>query len=260
MIGGSVFIENKLNFPTKGFESLCKKHKVFRIGSNLSDYIDQKTSIEKIQSLAKTLSYFTVRDSWSAKLLKNKKLYHSDPVYSLDILDFLSKDETIEVNPKKLCASFSYPNKGFNYEWNVEEEISKLVEIIISKSEEENLDNISLLNFHDKRDDILNKSIKDKLHKINPTLKVEIVEYKGNIPRILREIYTSKYQICTRFHHIVLSNILEKEIYNFPYARKNLSHLADCKIEGRKWDKINRRKLINFKKSSISQFRVINTL
>lgn len=111
--------------------------------------------------------------------------------------------------------------------------MDNLVNILKDKIKSDNLEIVSLLNFHDGRDNELLIEIKNKLQTISPNIRINIISYKGNIKKILTEIYTSKYQICTRFHHVVISNLFEKTIYNLPYARKNLSHLFDCEIKPR---------------------------
>lgn len=118
-IGGSVFPENKLSYPSQASINLRAKNIVYRIGSNLSNYKDMDKALDIIKAHANTMSFFSVRDRYSENLLNLGKIYYSDPVYSLNLSDFIggiSLFKRKKVNDKKISVSFSFPNKIFNFE------------------------------------------------------------------------------------------------------------------------------------------------
>lgn len=239
-IGGSVWKENLLDSK---FNKLYKFKKLGMNcnawGGNLSVYNNASISKKKIKKSLELLDTYTFRDTFSTSFISKKNHFFHDPVYSItDIikskLNKTNKNEELYKITISTCYSSSLSNSSFDKD----EANKKTIEILkgLKKKYKDRTLQISLLNFQDLKDSKTNKKLLNLITNEEELseIKIKILEYNGDILKILNVINEADYCINTRFHSIVLANIFEKECFNFSYENKNYNHLKDIKYKNGK--------------------------
>lgn len=256
-IGGSVWSEHTLS---QKYEFLRRigKNKVVYFGNNLSLSRERGKYIEKINELFDASLFTSVRDSFSIKGTNLKRFYY-DPVYSINNSTIKSCKKT---KSGVVSISVAYPDSVFNYNFDKNILYLKIHSILETIP---NIKEINLLSFHNKKDIPICEELYSILNEksIYKNLKISIIKY-NNIKTTIGFIKKAEYMINTRFHSIVLSNLMRKKSFNISYDTKNEFHLKDISAPNNCQEifLISENKLRLIKEDSQKQFedfkRIIN--
>lgn len=224
-IGGSIFIENGASSISRVLdlkkEIIKENIPTHIIGANFGPY----TSDEYFSTIKNNIFPFvksiTFRDKYSYNLFNdmNNVHYAPDVIFSIDTSK-LKKDDNKEVG-----ISIIHHLERKKLKINYEKYINKLYEI--SKHYMSLGYNIRLFSFCEYEKDMV--AINELIAKFTKQelQHVIISNYKGDIEKIIREIYGLKLFITSRFHSIILGLRLNIPIIPICYSTKSTYVLED---------------------------------
>lgn len=229
-IGGSIWYEKDLENHYDKFKKIKNKgYKIIVTSTNFSKY-SHKKSVKVLSEIVSLCHYFAVRDSYSKKIVGKKIDFYHDSIYSFPIKDFINESDNVPINQCEefLLVSLTTPNNNSNYDFD-KNKYDEIVRDIIVDFIEKNNDNsgkvIKMICMQNKKDyfiinNFINKYLKKYKDSIEVIMYFDPIEMFGFFNRATKIL-------ATRFHSVVLSNLLQKNTLSIPYAPKVENHLVD---------------------------------
>ncbi|SHR97647.1 colanic acid biosynthesis protein [Mycobacteroides abscessus subsp. abscessus] len=230
LIGGSIFIQNsnweeqlkERSYLPKKFNELGKK--TFIIGANFGPY-DNKLFHEKYKSFFTMFDDICFRDKYSYNVFKesNNVRMGPDVIFNLKIEEIEKLDNTIGISLIDLETRENLVKYSHNYNMKSKEIITGLVDAGYK---------IRLFSFCENEGD--NKVINDILKNIDENYleNIKVINYKGNINEILKDLQECCTVIGSRFHSIILSLLFKSKTIPIIYSEKTTYQLNDLNFKG----------------------------
>lgn len=218
-IGGSIFMEGigknyTITEELLAFMKECNKNKIpfHYVSSNFGPYNTQEY-LNLSREVFKNCTSIHFRDKYSANLFSDILTVHYAPDLLFSYIPEETKRKTNSVGISVIDLSIrpkliEYKEKYYNL-------IINNIKNYIKQGK-----TITLFAFCNYEGD--GKAINDILNKLSQDLKekVDVVTYEGDITRFLREYSKIEYMICTRFHAMILSSIMNQKCKILSYSNK----------------------------------------
>ncbi|MFD1040621.1 polysaccharide pyruvyl transferase family protein [Virgibacillus byunsanensis] len=253
-IGGSIFmesvgwqerLESRGDLPKK-FKKINRK--TYIIGANFGPFEDN-LYIEKHKEFFSQFDDICFRDNYSHNIFKelDNVRYAPDVVFNMEInFDVQDKEKIIgfsiiDVENRKDLEKYFH---------SYMEKIKEIVKSYIQLGYK-----IKLFSFCEKEGDI--KAINYLLDNIEHTYKrqIEVITYNLDINFFLDEYKSCEAIIATRFHSVVLSLLLDQNVFPIIYSDKTFNVIKDLNMESnccyiKDIDKLNTKSLIEILKDN----------
>ena len=268
-IGGSIFMEgigkNYIVTPELlEFMQECKKEHIpfHYVSSNFGPY-DTQEYLNLTKEVLKNCTTIHFRDKYSYNIFSEIDTVH----YAPDLI-FSYLPERVERNEKAVGMSVIDLSNRTNLKRYKDTYLNMLANNIkqyIYKGKD-----ITLFSFCEYEGD--EKAIKE-LMEIMPleiNEKINVVKYNGELEKFLREYYKMEYMICSRFHSMVLSTIMNQQCKVLSYSNKidnvnndlslftDVMHLnkinEDTEITLSTFQRIDNNKIDKIRNTAINQF------
>lgn len=225
-IGGSIFMEY-----AGGIERVEKLDKLankcseqcipfYYISSNFGPYKTEEYKII-VKNIFRGVTDVCLRDKASYELFKDIEKVR----YAPDVI-FLANPEKEE--KEKNTIGISVINFKFRDDLNQYE--NKYYDVLT-----ESIDNytsqgykVKLFSFCSYEGDA--DTVKTLLDRVKEKDKVEPVIYEGNLKDFIKKYSKVEYMICSRFHSMILSYILEQKMYVLSYSKKINNVIEDLNL------------------------------
>ncbi len=228
-IGGSIFMEHcdEGVVGIKEFERFVKEAKskekpFFYISSNFGPYTTQEY-VEACKSLFENCEDVCFRDTYSKNIFKDIKSvrYEPDLIFAYPHKKTEIIKNTVGISIIDLGIRDNLKDKENTYleflKTNIEKYVKQGKTINIFSFCEYEGDKIAA-------DKLIQKLGEDERN------KVKIVNYDGNIAKYLETYAQMEYMICTRFHAMVLSSIMEQKYFVISYSKKTNNLINDLNL------------------------------
>jgi len=225
-IGGSIFMEHaggierieKLN----AFTVKCKEHNIpfYYISSNFGPYKTEEYK-NAVKNLFSNSTDICLRDKVSYEMFKDIKTvrYAPDVVFSYKPKTTAKEENTIGIS----FINFKFRNDLKQYEEKYYELLTNTIKNFINKGYK-----IKLFSFCEYEGDA--DTITTILKKLDNTENVEAILYNGNLTEFLNIYSKMEYMICSRFHSMILSYLLQQKICVLSYSSKINNVISDLNL------------------------------
>lgn len=225
-IGGSIFMEHK-----GGIERVEKLKKLaikynercipfYYISSNFGPYIREEYK-NTVRDIFLNCTDVCLRDMYSYNLFKDIEnvRYCPDAIFSTKIKKSKREEKTIGIS----IIDFKFREELKNKEYKYKELLVKSINRFI-----ENGYKVKLFSFCQYEGD--EDTAKIIMEEIENKEKIESIVYKGNVDEFLKAYSKMEYAICSRFHAMVLSYLLEQKICVLSYSDKITNTIKDLNL------------------------------
>ena len=225
-IGGSIFMEH-----AGGIERVEKLDKLankcneqcipfYYISSNFGPYKTEEYKII-VKNIFRGVTDVCLRDKASYELFKDIEKVR----YAPDVI-FLANPEKEEKERNTIGISvvnFKYREDLKQYEDKYYEVLTKSIDNFTSQGYKVKL--FSFCSYEGDED-----TVKTLLDRVKEKDKVEPIIYEGNLKEFLKKYSKVEYMICSRFHSMILSYILEQKMYVLSYSKKINNVIEDLEL------------------------------
>ncbi len=225
-IGGSIFmekggkIERVIKLRDLAFK--CKNYGIpfYYISSNFGPYQTEEYK-EVVAEIFENSTDVCLRDKQSYDLFKhiNSVRYAPDLLFSKNIERVDKESKTVGIS----IIDFKYREELKKYENKYYNVIKKTIKQLITEGYK-----VKLFSFckYEGDEEIAKKLILE----MNKDKNIELVSYKGNLKKFIREYSKMEYMISSRFHSMVLSYLLQQKMIVLSYSKKINNVIEDLKI------------------------------
>lgn len=240
-IGGSLFMQSEDGFSlvdsiNKAITRIFHDKKKFIIGANFGPYLTD-SYVDYYRLLFRDYNDICFREQYSKDIFKdlfNVRLC-PDVVFQLSLPKVFKEEKSIGFS----LIDISWRNNLSQYEDNY---LAFINQIIIESLNDDR--SVYLFSFCKKEGDenVISKVISTL--PLNFRNKINVVKYDGDIDEFLYQYAKVESMFSTRFHSMILSSLLDQNIYPIIYSDKMTNVLSDFDYQG-VYSKISDLKAIN---------------